>query len=114
MKYIVILIMIISFWFLLGMSLTYINNDIVLSELSDDEHDINTSFQIQDSSAWNITEQGDDVNRGSILDMTIRMFTYRVPESLLPTGFNIFLSLLNFMLLLLFIISLYRIINPLS
>ena len=114
MKYIVILVMIISFWFFLGLSLTYINNDLVISEMSSGVENINSTFDINVDSTWNITNQGDDVNRGAILEMTIRMFSARIPESLLPRSFNIFITLFNYVLLLLFIISVYRIANPLS
>lgn len=107
MSYVKILIGIICFWFFLSLTLSYIGNDFII--------DGNTTYSTINRSAFNISSSQDyEPTRTNFLDMLFRMFTFSISTALIPASLNIFISFLNWILLLLLIICVYRIANPLS
>ena len=112
MKFIVIIILIVFWWFIVGATLTSMVND---SFISGESLTGNNSYTVGDATVFNSSGvYNEDASKKSFLDMSVRMFTFRVPTSLLPTGFNAFLSFLNWFLLILMVVSIYRLANPLS
>ena len=112
MKFIVIIIAISFWWFVLAFMLTSISNDPFISDLTITG---NTSYIVGDISVLNASgDFSESASRTSFMSMTGRMFTFRIPESLLPDGFNVLLTFLNWFLLGLMVISIYRLANPLA
>lgn len=114
MRYITILITIICFWFLLGVTLTSLYSDSFL--VSGGE--INTSYET--------INPGTDINMStlqpegtttlvSFVNALKTMFGFRVPAlSNIPNELAVILSFINWFLLIILGISIYRLANPLS
>ena len=110
MKFIVIIILIVFWWFIVGATLTSMVND---SFITGETLTGNTSYSVGDPTVFNASgDYSESASKKSFLDMSVRMFTFRVPSSLLPSGFNALLSFFNWFLLILMIVSIYRLANP--
>lgn len=115
MKYIAILLGIIVFWFLLGITLSSIYADELL--ISDLETKYNSTYESLNSTNFNSTNLGDEGSTGKnfIDSIGVRMLTFRIPATGgISSGFVAFINLLNFILLLLAIVCIYKLANPLS
>lgn len=100
------------FWFLEGFIFSLISSDIVLGG----DYSSNRSITSVNGSSYFNTSNIDDVHAssGGFIDTTIRMFTFRLSSEMFPSFLNAIISFLNWFLLLLAIMSIYRIANPLS
>lgn len=111
MKKIIFLLAIFVFWFLLGLGLSYLSSDPLLSSTSTLDPDYDITFN---ESAFNVSTIGTNPTAGGVLDMLIGVFTNRIPTSILPSEAGIFLAFINWLLLITAIILIYRIVNPLA
>lgn len=111
-KNVIIFATIAFYFFIISTTLTYISADPALAEYSLDG---NVTFIIdQNTSSINLT--GDindpDPSPGSILDMTVRMFTFRLPSSIVPSSLNFIINFINWILLIILAIVIYRLVVP--
>jgi hypothetical protein len=112
MKYQVILILIVTFWFLESITLTAISNDEVLQQNFQEEY--NYSLINSSASFINLSSDNPSATKKGFLSITLRMFAFRLPEEIFPLFLDYTIKFINYMLLMLLIISIYRIANPLS
>lgn len=114
MKWIVIIIVIVSYWFLIGMGLNYlIQDEFILSAGSEG----NSSFIVPDTSNINMTtdELTETTSLRSFPTALKVMFSFRTPIPLaIPQVLTVILSFINWFLVILLGISIYRVINPLA
>lgn len=112
MKYHIILVLIALFWFTEGIVLGYISQDIALQEISTNLT-YNTSTYNTTTQFFNSTDS-DEGNKASFLRSTLGMFVYRLDENLFPPALDGTIKFINWILVLLLIICVYRIANPLA
>lgn len=110
-----ILVAIFTYWFFLAIMLTYVNADDSIQELRDAE--------IGNNVTWNVLYDTDDVNVtglvsdggvsiGDFMKTVVRMFTYSLPTSAVPSGVAVFLSFINTVLIIVGGIVVYRLALP--
>ena len=112
MKDLVFIIVIISFWFILASGLSYMANDPALSELSAlDGNNTYTLISTQESAINISSVSGEGTNPESFVSMLIRMFTFRIPKAIAPAGINLFINFLNYFLLVILGLLIYRLVR---
>jgi hypothetical protein len=117
MKDMVIIIAIVIFWGILGLSLTYIFQDSSIQQLNLEAQDSSNRTYIlanTSQSYLNITsdELQTDTSSKGFLDMVVRMFSFRIPSSVgLPEVVISFIEILNFILLLILGLVVYRLVR---
>lgn len=115
MKWIVIIIVIVSYWFLIGIGLNFLLQDeFILSVGAEGD----TSFFIPNTTNVNMTTDELIEGRTSLRTFTSSlkvMFGFRTPiPSAIPQTLVVILSFTNWFMVILLGISIYRIINPLA
>lgn len=114
MRYITILMTIIIYWFLLGIMLTNVYNDDFFTNIGE----INSSYETISSSTdinMSVDEPTDTTTLRSFGNALKTMFGFRVPKfSGIPNSIATVLSFINWFLLIILGVSLYRILNPIS
>lgn len=113
MKYQVILILIIIFWFLEGLTFAYISADPVLNE----QYERERNYTIDDNSTrfYNTSDESDpNISSGGFLNSVLSLFILRLDENIFPSGLNTTIKFINWFLFFLLLMCVYRIANPLS
>ncbi len=115
MKNIIILTSILVYWFLLGTSLFYFSQDpVIAQELSTG----NQSFDVfLNTSNMNITTVKSDSysSPAGLLDVLALMFGFRTPDfALFPKPISLFIGFINFILVIIGAITVYRLALPTS
>lgn len=114
MKYITIVIVIISYFFILSLGLNMMLSDISILSIQPEG---NTSFFIMNTSSVNMStsEIPEGVSLKSFPLALKVMFSFRTPiPSAIPKTAATIISFINWLVMILLGISLYRIINPLA
>lgn len=112
MRYITIVIVIIVYWFLLGMGLNFLLKDTLLVSA-----EMGSNYSMINISNVNMTtdELTDEVSLKSFPSALKIMFGFRTPEiNGLPSILTFIISFINWFLVIMMGISIYRIINPLA
>lgn len=108
------LICILSWWFLLSISLSLLSQDIVLAEHYNIEGNVTYLIDV-DTDNVNVTGEYESAYSAiGVLDMVVRMFTFRIPTSIVPATINVFISFLNLALLIMLGVVVYRLAIPTS
>lgn len=114
MRWIVIIIVIIVYWFLIGMGLNFLLQDPFITS----EGIVgNTSFNIPNTENVNMTQlQNPEQTTLRTFPNTLKiMFGFRTPiPAAIPQTLAGILSFLNWFLIVIFGIAVYRIVNPLA
>lgn len=107
----IFIIVIIIFWFLLAQGLTYMANDPALSELASIGNNTYSLIDVQEGAINISSVGGSGTNPESFISMLIRMFTFRIPSFIAPSGINIFINFINYFLLVIMGLLIYRLVR---
>jgi len=112
MKYHMMLIMIICFWFIEFSTLAFVSQDVVLEQVYQGSFNATITYN-QSTSFENLTTNNPSSTSKGFIDSTLRLFSFRIPNYLLPTALNFFVTFLNWLLVFILEMCIYRIANPL-
>lgn len=113
MRYITILITIIFYWFLLGLTLSFMYQDSFINSPSLDSN--YTSVGATSNINFTTDEYTNQTTPITFINVLKTMFLFRVPKSVgMPYLMTFIISFINWILIILLGISIYRIINPLA
>lgn len=113
MRNITILISILCFWFFLATGLTLVAGDAALAAATSFDN-YSSDFFINTTNINSTAEAGEigSPSLGGFIDMAVRMFTFRIPSYVMPSIFNIIVNFMNYFLLLIVGIVIYRLASP--
>lgn len=110
-----IVVSIAVYFFFLTTFLTFLQADTSLAELGDYETG-NQSYDINvNTSNINMTSGASDIESPlSIIQMLVRMFTWRIPESLVPSWLEFIIVFINWLFLIVLGFSIYKMLSPVT
>ncbi len=114
MRWIVVIMVIVAYYFILGFGLSFlIQDEFIIAEAIEG----NTSLTLVNTSIINLTtsEFSTDTNLRSFPNALGIMFGFRTPlPAAIPQSLTVIISFINWFLLILLGTAVYRIINPIA
>ena len=107
MKPLIIMVSIMIFWLMLFITLSYVLADTSLIEIN-----VNTSNFNVTSENINFNELQNQGSLSRFIDAVKIMFAYHIPTATFPKGIINILSSINWLLVIVFGICIYRVANP--